>query len=97
MAILTLAEIKAQLRIDSSDQDAELRQMGLAAEDYVNKYLGQAVAYTASTVPESVKRALLLIVSDFNELREASIIGAPHAENPAVNNLLHFYREGVGV
>ena len=98
--ILKLSEIKEQLRIDSSDQDAELRRMGAAADDYVNKYLGVATAYTADTVPDSVKQALLLLVADFNEIREGSVVGSTQSsisENPAVNNLLHFYREGLGV
>ena len=48
-------------------------------------------------VPPDVKAAILLIIGDLYENREGLIVGTNVATNPAVQNLLHFHRVGLGI
>ena len=102
MAVLTLTEIKAHLRLDGADQDDQLTLLNSAAEDYAAQYLGRAIPWKDEQgvdvpVPASVKGALLLIIGDLYENREGGIVGSTHTDNPTVERLLHFYRVGLGI
>lgn len=102
MAVLTLDEIKAHLRVDVSADDAHLTLLSEAAEDYATQYLGRPLPWAdddglAAPVPGSVRAALLLIIGDLYENREAAYVGVSYAVNPTVERLLHFYRVGLGV
>lgn len=104
MAVLTLNEIKAHLRLDPDDasQDAQLTALGSAAEDYAAQYLGRAIPWNDElgapvAVPASIKAALLLIIGDLYENREAALVGVARTDNPTVERLLHFYRVGMGI
>lgn len=104
MAVLTLTEIKQHLRLDEAEtaEDALLASLGEAAQDYAAQYLNRSIPWTddagdPAPVPASVRAALLLIVGDLYEHREGQFLGATQATNPAVENLLHFYRVGMGV
>ena len=102
MAVLTLTEIKAHLRIDDAVQDAQLQSLSEAAEDYAAQYLGRTLPWQDSQgadvpVPASIRAALLLIIGDLYENREGQIVGTITADNPTVERLLHFYRVGLGI
>ena len=47
--------------------------------------------------PASVQAAVLLIVGDLYENREAVVTGTIVARNPTVDRLLHMYSVGLGV
>jgi hypothetical protein len=100
----TLSEVKAHLRLEESqaEEDAHLQSLVDAAADYTAQYLGRSLPWADDNgdlvpVPASVKAAVLLIVCDLYENREAQVIGATLAVNPAVDRLLHFYRVGMGI
>lgn len=105
MAVLTQSEIAQHLRLGTDEESAEatlLQHLADAAQDHAEQYLGRPIPWqdadgNAVAVPASVKAAMLLIVGDLYENREAQVIGATVAENPAVERLLHFYREGLGL
>ncbi|MDG5498965.1 head-tail connector protein [Marinobacter sp. BGYM27] len=104
MSVMTLEQIKHHLRLELDDesQDAHLENLSEAAEDYAAQYIGQSIPWKDSEgedvpVPASIKAALLLVIGDLYENREAQIVGTIRADNPAVERLLHFYRVGMGV
>lgn len=102
MAVLTLDEIKAHLRLDGDEENAQLTLLSEAAEDYAAQYLGRSLPWLDElgapvAVPASVRAALLLITGDLYENREAAFVGVTRVDNPTVERLLHFYRVGLGV
>lgn len=104
MAIPTLEETKLHLRLDDADtaEDALVEGLIDAAVDYASKYIGRPIPWSDDAgdpvdVPPSVKSALLLIVGDLFENREGQFVGVSAEANPAVVNMLHFYRVGLGV
>lgn len=104
MPVLTLSEIKAQLRLESSEtaEDALLSQINEAAQDYAEQYLGRLIPWTDDagaevTVPASVRSAILLMAHDLYENRGDLVIGASVNRTGTIENLLHFYRVGLGV
>lgn len=101
MPILNLTEIKHHLRLDSDDEDAHLSLLAEAAEHYAAEFLDRPVPWLDTEgqpvpVPASVKVALLLIVADLYENREAQSLSNTQ-QNPALQNLLMPYRIGIGV
>lgn len=56
-----------------------------------------AGASPPQTIPPSVRAALKLVLGDLFENREAAMVAVTRTDNPAVERLLHFYREGLGV
>lgn len=48
-------------------------------------------------VPAGVKQAVMLLIGDYYNLREAQITGTILTANPAADALLHFHRVGLGV
>ena len=56
-----------------------------------------ASASPPGIVPPSVRAALKLVLGDLFANREASVVGVSRVDNPAVERLLHFYRQGLGV
>lgn len=99
MTILTLTEIKQHLRLDESEtaEDDLLASLGDAAHDYAEQYVGRPIPWDGEPVPPSVKAAIKLIVGQLYEDREATYVGVSVEDNPAVVNMLHFYRIGLGI
>lgn len=104
MTVLTLPEIKTHLRLDADEsaEDALLESLNEAAHDYASQYLGRPLPWLDDdglpvVVPPSVRAAILLIVGDLYENREGRYVGVSVEANPAVTNMLHFYRVGLGV
>jgi uncharacterized phiE125 gp8 family phage protein len=48
-------------------------------------------------IPQAISQAILLLVGDAYENRQASIVGTSIAENPAVRLLIWDYRDNVGL
>lgn len=97
MAVVTLDEAKAHLRVDGSDDDADITLKLAAAEDAAAQALNRPIPWMDADdaevpVPASVKVAILLILGDLHAVREGSVIGATHAVNPTVERLLNPYR-----
>lgn len=99
MTVLTLPEIKTHLRLDADEsaEDALLESLNEAAHDYASQYVGRPIPWDGEPVPPSVKAAIKLIVGQLYEDREATYVGVSVEDNPAVVNMLHFYRIGLGI
>lgn len=102
MAVLTLDEIKAHLRLDGNAEDAHLALLNDAAQDYASQYMNRAIPWhddvgAEEPVPASVKAAILLTIGDLYENREAQFVGVIRADNPTVLRLLSPYRVGLGI
>lgn len=103
--VIPIEVIKFHLRLDpepDSEIDPSLEDMLNAAVDYASQYLGRAIPWKDAEgadveVPASVKQAILLLVGDFYENREETVIGASVAVTGYTERLLHFYRVGLGV
>lgn len=103
-AVLTIGEIRAQLRLcpDEDSQDDWLESLELQAIDYASQYIGRSIPWANEAgdpvpVPASIKRALLLLIADFDQHRENTVMGVSVANRKAAENLLHFYRVGLGI
>lgn len=104
MTVLTLDEIKTQLRMELDDlsRDAELTRLEAAAVANAEQFIGRSIPWVDSlgvpvAVPESVKQALLIMVAEFDQMREASVVGTTYSKVPTAENMLHFYRVGMGI
>lgn len=99
MSILSLSEVKSWLRIDTSDEDAELQRLIDAAELHAEKVMDrelESFAGSPAALPEDVRLGLRMMIADWYEHREAQAEGELRA-NPAADRLLHFHRENLGV
>jgi uncharacterized phage protein (predicted DNA packaging) len=99
--LLTTDEIGHHLRIDDALTDPMIEVYEAAAVDYVSMYLGRDVPWSTETesqvFPASIKAALLLLVADLYENREAATAGVKIESNPTVERLLSPYRVEYGV
>lgn len=103
--LISIEAIKFHLHLDpnpDSEIDPSLEDMLDSAVDYASQYLGRPIPWKDSEgadveVPASVRQALLLLVGDFYENREETVIGASVAVTGYIERLLHFYRVGLGV
>lgn len=104
MPVLTLDEIKMHLRIelDDASRDAELESLEAAAVDHAAQYIGRSIPWLDEldapvAVPASVKAAIKLFIADLDQHRENTVVGVTYSSRQAAENLLHFYRIGMGV
>ncbi len=104
MSVLTLDEIKTHLRLelDDNSRDAELLALEAAAVDHASQFIGRPIPWTDSVgatvdVPASVKAAIKLLIADLEQNRENIVIGTTTANTKLTENLLHFYRVGMGI
>ena len=102
--ILTLDEIKTHLKIELSDasQDDELEAFEAAAVDYASGFIGRSIPWTDEAgapvdVPPSVKAALKLLIADLDQQRQGIVLGLTVSKTQAAENMLHFYRVGMGI
>lgn len=93
---LTLALIKKHLRIpsDQTDEDDLIAIYQGAAEGWVRNFLDDD-----DQVPDEpdVNAAILLIIADLYENREAQAVNVNINPNPRARNLLDPYRKKQGV
>lgn len=88
--LLTLAEAKQHLNVDSEDQDTLVQSyVDAAVLAVLNEVDRPLVPQGAEPV---FKAAALLMLGDLYANREAVIIGTIVAVNPTVGNLLRPYR-----
>ena len=104
MAVLTLDEIKTQLKmeLDDASRDAELSQFELDAVDYCSQYIGRSIPWLDDEgaeveVPASIKRAMKLLIGDYDQLRTNTVVGLTPANTRAAESMLHFHRVGMGI
>jgi hypothetical protein len=102
--LIDLADAKRHLVVIHDQDDELIADYVNAAQDYIEQYLGRSVPWTDGgvpptvvAVPASIKQAARLLVGDSYAIREGSITGTIHADNPAVHRLLSPYRVGWGV
>lgn len=102
--VVTLNQVKNQLRLCPNDEheNDHLELLTQAAVSHVSQYLDRPVPWADKDgelvpVPPDVQAAILLIISDLYENREGQFVGITASENETVQNLLHFYRVGLGV
>lgn len=88
MAVLSLADAKAHLRISFTTDDAYVTSLIEAAEAYVAQI---GVAY-AAPVPAPVTHAVKLLISHWYNAREAAATEPPQAIAFGVDALLQPYR-----
>ena len=97
--ILTLAEVKAHLRVGSdATEDALITTYITAAREYIEGYqnrvyLSSDEAVEAETMTGIEKAACLLLIGHWYENRQAVVLGTPPSEVPfAVKALLDIKR-----
>jgi len=103
--ILTIDEIREHLRYDyveesAIDEDTQRENDYLtilynSAVDYISSYLEFDIT-TATELPSSVKSALLLVIADLNENREAQTNKQLY-NNIMVEKMLQLHRKNLGV
>ena len=93
MAIVTLSQVKAHLRITQNAEDDILGIYIDAAEQWICNYIDEPDI--TDDDPAFIQAAFLL-VGDFYQNREASI-GTDIKENLAVVSLLHPFRKKLGI
>ena len=93
---VTLADVKAHLRLDTSDSDAYLSDLLIpAAAGWCEQYLNQTFE-DFTDIPAEVKFAILIVAADLYEFRTITL-DVQRYENPAAERLLHPYRVELGV
>lgn len=102
MTVITLDQAKHQLRLCGNEEDQHLSLLIEAAVEHASQYIDRPIPWLNSDglevpVPADLKLGILLILSDLYENREGLIVGTIVAKNPAVQNLLHFHRVGLGI
>lgn len=101
---MTLDQVKKHLRLclNDAEENDHLDLITSAAVSHASQYIDRPIPWTDKAgelvpVPPDVKAAILLIIGDLYENREGLIVGTIVATNPAVQNLLHFHRVGLGI
>lgn len=105
MSVVTLSQAKAHLEVIGDDQDDKIQGYIDAAERYAEQFMGRELgpweepdsSSSEPPVPADVVQAILLLVADFYEHREAAFVGTIYTRNPAAESLMHFHRKGLGV
>ena len=102
MSLPTLADLKLHLRIRHDMEDADLQAKLDAAVDHASQYLGRPIPWASDEqsevpVPASVRVAILMIAAELYANREQSVVSAIYTKIPVAENLMHFYRVGLGI
>lgn len=102
MPLPTLADLKAHLHIRHDADDTDLQDKLDAAIDYAAQFIDRPIPWTdeegaAVEVPKSVALAIKIIAAEYYANREESVVGTIYTKTPKAENMLHFYRVGLGV
>lgn len=100
-SLVSMADLKAQLRITDNLHDAEITLVSEAAQDAILAYLTLAAdaTWTELTVPKPVKHAILLLTSHLYEHRGDDMNPTASGSTPdrdvweAIARLLSMYRD----
>ncbi len=102
MPMPTLADLKTHLRIRHGHEDADLQMKLDAAIDNASQFINRPIPWTDAAgelveVPNSVRLGILIIAAELYANREQSMVGASYTPIPKAENMLHFYRVGLGI
>lgn len=102
MPIPTVADLKTHLRIRHGHEDDDLQMKLEAAIDYASQFINRSIPWSDSAgdpvdVPNSVRLAILIIAAELYANREESVVGTIYSKIPKAENMLHFYRTGLGI
>ncbi|MFK4075208.1 head-tail connector protein [Ectopseudomonas khazarica] len=102
MPMPTLAELKTHLRIRHGLDDSDLQMKLDAAVDTASQFINRPIPWTDESgtevpVPNSVRLAILIIAAELYANREESVVGTIYSKIPKAENMLHFYRVGLGI
>lgn len=94
--LATLAQAKAQLRVDWTEEDNHISLLLDAAESAVLDYIKRDYEWTSANVPKAVTLSILVMVSVFYDYYRNGAGVENNIANgylpPAVTSLLHRYR-----
>jgi hypothetical protein len=95
--IVSMAEARAHLRVDHTDEDDDISLKLDAAEAEVLEYIQRPAPWTDADgneipAPAPIKAAVLMVLGDLYANREEGIVGATHSINPTARRLLARYR-----
>lgn len=113
MSYVTLATAKKHLEVIHSADDDFIQICIDAAESYAAEYMGREGIYDGQAwrdtgeetsdassdgdiVPKAVEMAILFLTADFYEHRTQTVTGSM-SKLPAAEQMMHFYRIGLGV
>lgn len=83
MAIVTLAEMKAELGIIDDTDDALITAKIDAAQSHLEALLGYSIAERHSTaIPADLIAAVKMLAAGFFENRESAVVGVSASETP---------------
>ena len=102
MSLPALEDLKRHLRIRHDAEDEDLQEKLDAAIDYASQYLGRPIPWSSEEesevpVPNSVRLAILIIAAEYYANREDSLVGATYTKIPNAENMMHFFRVGLGI
>jgi hypothetical protein len=113
VSYVTLAQAKQHLEMIHDASDETIQDCIDDAEDFAANYMGrpgisddqdwstEASSESSSSeyqrVPPTVRRAILMLTAEYFEHRTQGVIGANYTKLPAVEQMLHFHRVGLGV
>ncbi|WP_312905390.1 head-tail connector protein [Stutzerimonas nitrititolerans] len=102
MPIPTVADLKTHLRIRHGHEDDDLQMKLVAAIDYASQFINRPIPWNDPDgdpvdVPNSVRLAILIIAAELYANREESVVGTIYSKIPKAENMLHFYRVGLGI
>lgn len=87
------ADLRAHLHVDDCpEENVQLNRMQLAAEGWIEAYVGKPLA-EFDPLPAAIRMAVLMLAGHFYENREASLVGVTAGEVPfGVRDLVAPYR-----
>lgn len=89
---VTVEQAKQYLRVDHDEDDDLIESLIIAAREWAETYTEKTWLDNEET-PVRVKQAILMLVADMYENREAQIIGQTVRDNPTVERLLFPIRQ----
>ena len=92
-SVISLEEAKSYLRVTHALEDDKIWGFCTAAYAYIEKFLDAPDITNGDSplsYPEGVRQAAFMIVGDWYEMKDPT-------SNSAVTNLLHLWREEMGI
>lgn len=102
MPLPTLDDLKRHLRIRHDMDDEDLQAKLDAAIENAAQFINRTIPWQDEEgndvdVPSSVRLAILMIAAELRLNREQSVVGTTYTKIPQAENMLHFYRVGLGI
>ena len=95
-------DLKRHLRIRHNLDDTDLEEKLAAAVDTASQFINRPIPWEDEegepvSVPNSVRLAILIVAAELYANREESVVGVTYSKIPKAENMLHFYRVGLGI